>query len=205
VSQYVSEYAVAQVISKALSRLFDPRLSATTQSSSCPQLDASVCTGLVREINKLAIQAAMGANRQISFQALLSLQLQFGSSDSRLPKIIAKLFGKVLKAEENSSLSFARKNFDINHLLCFIENTLVQIEDMRQKENESKNGESSNSLESVLVSCTDMIKSLLQSMLKHRGLDVLNNVFVEKGIEPGNSLVDRLIVSCKVEKDATEN
>mmetsp|Transcript_363 Transcript_363/g.549 ORF Transcript_363/g.549 Transcript_363/m.549 type:complete len:1476 (+) Transcript_363:109-4536(+) len=133
----VSESAVSITIRQASSSLLDHRLSATSASAEYG-LDPSTCKKMVKAINKLAIQATHGAKRDISFQSLLSLQLQFclgaieqnvPSSDvsnahHRMSRIITKLFGRVLKAEANEPTSFSSNNFDLEAVLGSLETVL---------------------------------------------------------------------------------
>lgn len=82
---------------------------------------------------QLAVQAATGSTRHFAFEALLSLQQQLClKSDptedplfnSRLSRVVSKLFSRVVKAEEGAQHPFSSRNVDLEAVVCVLEDTL---------------------------------------------------------------------------------
>jgi hypothetical protein len=90
---------------------------------------------MVKAINKLAIQASYGAKRNIAFQSLISLQLQFctanvkhdikesKNTNNRMSRIVTKLFTRVLSAEDGNSDPFSTVQFDMVSMFASLEDT----------------------------------------------------------------------------------
>ena len=116
-----------------------------------------------------AVQAATGSTRHISLQALMTLQLQLclhkadgtdAALNNRLSRIVTKLFGRVIKAEEGGEDPFFNPNVDVEALLCSIEDLLVACNDADNK--------SHTSADRSLSECKNMGKSLVSALLKSK-------------------------------------
>jgi hypothetical protein len=110
--------------------LLDSRLTLGASDSN-GALDVESSTQLVKALNRLAIQAAIGSPRNTSLHSLLMLQIEYASRvndfqperNSRLARICTKLYTRVIKSEEASTSAFAR-HIDIGALLCTVEKFL---------------------------------------------------------------------------------
>ena len=175
--------------------LLDPRLSSD-------QLSEETGSQMVRAINKvttqffpndrpasatqtyncntilftqLAVQAATGASRYASFQALMTLQLQLQlnlkdgvvevSADEdevfthRLSRVVTKLFARVIRAEEGSSNPYSQNGMDMDALLCAVEDYLSVCHE----------SEGPILMVEAVTICTDMVKTLILSVLGSHG------------------------------------
>jgi cytoskeleton-associated protein 5 len=123
------------LIREAGTALLDPRLAQSTKQGDVAlgQIDEATSTQMVRAINKLAVQAATGATRENSIQALITLQDQLSSNagvgedapfNHRLSRVVTKLSTRVIKAEESTSQPFSSSSMDMETILCFLEDTL---------------------------------------------------------------------------------
>eukprot|EP00980_Cylindrotheca_fusiformis_P018775 scaffold6257_cov144-Cylindrotheca_fusiformis.AAC.1 len=184
------------LIKEAGKALLDRRLASSSSTSVDSKLDDATSTQMVRAINKLAVQAATGAKRDVSFQALIALQQQLSMNahtadesmfNSRLSRVVTKLFSRVIKAEEGETRPFASDHFDTESILCCLEDSLVAC---RQSEhgNESADGEAaSHKLAALLVT----------AMLRARGeLFSLRGELDELGIDSNSSDLGQLVSSC---------
>jgi len=161
------------LIKEAGTALLDPRLAQQTkQSDTGPnQIDEVTSTQMVRAINKLAVQAATGATRENSIQALIRLQDQLSSSEneevedsqfnSRLSRVVTKLSTRVIKAEEGTPHPFSSSSMDMETVLCFFEDTLDVCRKADQAMDPSGQSERT-------AATSHMVKSLVTSILKHR-------------------------------------
>lgn len=128
---------------------------------------------------KLAVQAATGATRHTALISLMALQQQLclevpdaGDQqifNSRLSRVVTKLFGKVVKAEENLSKPFATGTMDMESLVCAMDDLLVATKESSNK------GLAPESVDA----CTDLIKVLVESIIKVHG----GSTFLRKEIE----------------------
>jgi cytoskeleton-associated protein 5 len=164
----VAQDQLGLLIREAGTALLDPRLSSTS--------DINEATGsqMVRAINKLAVQAATGAQRHTSLLALMALQQQIslivnnGTSleeetfNGRLSRVLTKLFMRVVKAEESNADPFSNNDFDLEAVLCGTEDFLSAC----------KAASECRPMEMV-TACRDMITKLAEALLKNRGSSAL--------------------------------
>ena len=115
---------------------------------------------------QLAVQAATGAKRHVSIQALLNLHLQLslesdGSSDavfnSRLARVVNKLFTRAIKSEEGGVGAFSNASMDVAAVLCCLEDTLVRCDQVERSSMGSDAVQSSRNQARLLV--TAMLKA----------------------------------------------
>lgn len=133
------------LIREAGTALLDPRLAQSTKQGDIAlcQIDEATSTQMVRAINKLAVQAATGATRENSIQALITLQDQLSSNagvgedvqfNNRLSRVVTKLSTRVIKSEESTSHPFSSSSMDMETVLCFLEDTLDACRKREQPE-----------------------------------------------------------------------
>ena len=148
---------------------------------------------------QLAVQAATGAKRDSSFQALIALQQQLSMSadtpdetvfNSRLSRVVTKLFSRVIKAEEGGIQPFSSNDFDTESIICCLEDSLVACE----------KAEEENRPEETVAATRNLAKLLTTAMLKSRGeCFSLRTEMDELGIDSGDSELGRLLISCAIE------
>ena len=176
---------LTNLIKEAGTALLDPRLA--QKSGDEGQIDEATSTQMVRAINKLAVQAATGAAREKSLQSLIRLQDLLSSNNdahdnslfnSRLSRVVTKLFSRVIKAEESTPYPFSSTNIDIRAMLRCVEETTEGCRDATQ----------------------NMLKLIVVSILKARGESATIRIEIENiGIDPDSSSLGLLINSCSVE------
>jgi len=173
ISLLVSQNALTFVIKNAIMGLLDPRLALTTKKENS-SLSEDICKKLLKSINKLAIQAAYGASRHLSLQALMFLQFQLcgrklysdpSSINMRMSKIITKLFVKTLKSEESEQFPFSSKRLDIKILLVKLEDMLL---DTSLKTSEMS---VDCDFENRMKPCINMGRDLMMGLLKAKHRD----------------------------------
>lgn len=104
------------------------------------------------------------------------------NSSSRLSRVITKLFSRVIRTEESSQHAYDAEFFDMEALICFLEDTLA----------------SSNCFES----CRDMVKSLVTSILtKHGNCESLWSQMDELEIDRVESALGFMVLECGRELD----
>jgi hypothetical protein len=194
-SKKVTEDVLTVLIREAGKALLDPRLA----SSSSSTLGEATSTQMVRAINKLAVQAATGSTRHVSLQALTTLQLQLGLGhdvdadpvfNSRLSRVVTKLFARVIKAEESSPAAFATSSMDMEVVLCSLEDTLGAC-DHAEEEGRSPDG---------VVASRNIVKTLVTAIIKTRGgSSSLKSQMEELGIDPELSLLGKVVRQCTEE------
>jgi hypothetical protein len=140
-SKLVREDELKNLIEDAGKALLDPRLAASS-GSRVAKLDEAISIQMVRAINKLAVQAATGATRHISIKALMALQLKLSLDSSRndgalfntrLARVITKLFARVIKAEEGSEAPFSSSTMDVDAILCCLDATLEACDEAEHR------------------------------------------------------------------------
>jgi len=175
------------LIKEAGTALLDPRLA--QKSGDDVQIDEATSTQMVRAINKLAVQAATGAARENSLQALIRLQDQLSSNtdahdnplfNSRLSRIVTKLSTRVIKAEEGTPYPFASTNMDTETILCCLEDTL---ENCPEGAGATKN----------------MVKLIVMAILRTRGESTMRKEMRDLEIDPHSSALGLLVESCASE------
>lgn len=185
------------LIREAGKALLDRRLAS---SSSAPEkLDDATSTQMVRAINKLAVQAATGAKRDSSIQALIALQQQLSMSvdtqeesvfNSRLSRVVTKLFTRVIKAEEGEEQPYGSDDFDTESILCCLEDALEACEKAKEQ----------NTPEEAIFATHNLVKMLTTSILKARGESFsLREEMDELGIDSSDSELGKLLISCAIE------
>lgn len=182
------------LIKEAGKALLDPRLAPPSKSVEGTQLDEATSTQLVRAINKLAVQAATGAKRENSIQALVTLQEQLSLNidacedplfNSRLSRVVTKLLTRVLKAEESTSDPFLSPTMDIEAVLCCLEDALVACD----KAEDSGNAEGAASTRNVA-------KLVVTAVLNSRGeASTLLDEMANLDIDPSASALGKLVSS----------
>jgi hypothetical protein len=193
ISKTIRVEDLAVLIKEAGKALLDSRLAS---SSAVNVLDEATSTQMVRAINKLAVQAATGATRHHALEALMSLQQQLclkaeASDDpvfnSRLSRVVTKLFARVVKAEESCQQPFSSSSVDIEAVICFLEDALVAC------------GEADNSKissDSILVT-KNLARVLLTAILKAHGeTESFRNQMNELEIDPTSSSLGVLLSAC---------
>ena len=181
ISQDAIEDIIRLTATKLLDSRLDSRLLSTSSSAVVSALDSSTKDQLVRAVNKLAIQAAIGSNRMKSLLALMSLQIELcdkvhglDSVDNyettcRLSRVFAKLFSRTLKAEESNSSLLSSDEFDLKSLLQSLALMLSASDAFTASHDNAVNARRDN----ANVSCTNMGKSLVFGHTKN-GANVTN-------------------------------
>ena len=178
-SRKVSQDALALLIRETGQALLDSRLSVSSHRAS--SLDESTSSQMVRAINKLAVQASTGSCRHVSLQALMALQQQLMLQETETPndtafnrrisRIVTKLFGKVIKAEQGEVDPFSSATVDIEALICALEDMLVSVyEDPRAATTQNEDARST---------CESMATVLLQAMTSSRGSVDIRDIMSE--------------------------
>jgi hypothetical protein len=131
--------------------------------------------------------------------SLMSLQLDLGFDtegdanavfNSRLSRVVTKLFARVVKAEEGTPIPFSSSVVDTEAVLCCLEDTLVACDDA---EREGRYGDG-------VAASRNLVKVLIVAMLKARGGPTsIVNELEELGISPDSSSLGNLVTSCAEE------
>jgi len=125
----------------------------------------------------------------------LQIQLSFGDPkshddamfNSRLARVMSKLFSRLIKAEEASSTPFSSHGIDMESILC-------SLEDFANACEQAKDKVGSNATEPV-ITCTDMIKSLLESILQVHSASVIFKMMDELEIDRNTSGIGMILNS----------
>lgn len=202
----VTQDALALLIREAAKALLDPRLAVSSHHAMTSQLDESTSSQMVRAINKLAVQAATGSPRDVSIEALLALQLQLctvgnetaadAAFNSRLSRIVTKLFAKVLKAEAASAEPFSPETVDMETVICALEDMLVATSFAPGAPNRNR--------QDAVETCSNMGRSLLIPIFNARGeggIEEFRAMMDELGIHSRDSKLGLLVTSCESEID----
>jgi len=200
----VSQEAVAAIIKETSSRLLDPRLASSST------LEKSTSTQLVRAINKLAIQAAIGSNRKSSLAALIALQICLCEDtqkdlsnilydfNSRLARVFSKLFVRVIKAEESCVGRSFEDKLDLKTLLASLDSMLSASYGLNPKEADVGNDRRKGV--TITESCTNMAKALIASFLKsENGAKTIKSTCYELGINSSSFFISKVVESCETE------
>jgi len=148
-------------------------------------LDVESSTQLVKALNRLAIQAAIGSPRQTSLQALMFLQIEYSSpvdhllpdensaTSTRLARVSSKLFTRVIKSEESSSSAFG-PHICNESLLYSVEQFLASIADL--KRHSSLEGDNLAELPKMLLTAFISVKGVssetdLRKLMASAGID----------------------------------
>lgn len=186
----VSQEDLMLLIRETATALLDPRLV-----PGASELDEATSTQMVRAINKTTISAASGVPRHTSLQALLTIQQQLclepsadpdsGAFQRRMSRVISKLFARVIRHEEGLSTPFSTETVDMEALTCVMEDTLVACS--------NENGKVD--FDTIEI-CRDMVKTLVQSIVKSYGGPIkLLNFMDDLGIDSESSDLGKLVHS----------
>jgi len=176
----VTDISLTQLIREASLALLDSRLASASFPSN--GIDSTTATHLVRAINKLAIQAAISSHRHVAFKSLMSLQLQFCSGNNyevgnqRLARVTAKLFARVIKAEETTSNPFS--GVDLEYILCSLDDTLVACDEKIGVD---------------MSPCIDLVRSLLTAIVKSQDREKVVVILSDLGIDIDESRLGVLL------------
>ena len=159
---------------------------------------------------QLAVQAATGSPRDVAIEALLALQLQLctvgnetaadAAFNSRLSRIVTKLFVKVLKAEAASSRPFSPETIDLEAIICALEDMLVSTAFAPGAPNRNR--------QDAVETCSNMGRSLLIPILNARGkggVEEFRAMMDDLGIHPRESKLALLVTSCEAELNYSAN
>lgn len=135
---------------------------------------------------QLAVQAATSSPRHTTFQALLTVQKEIANTtdmidddeksafNDRLSKIMAKLFARVIRAEEGTEEPYSTTSVDKNALILYLDAFLSEC--------------------SASDPCYSMVQTLIASMLHERGMtSELRTLLEETGIDPQASAIGLMI------------
>lgn len=159
---------------------------------------------------QLAVQAATGSRRDVSIEALLALQLQLctlgnetaadAAFNSRLSRVVTKLFAKVIKAESASARPFSPETIDIEALLCALEDMLVAVT--------NSSGAPNRIRQDAFDTCTNMGRSIMVPLLSargRRGISEIREIMDSLGIDPQESKLAALVTSCEPELEFSDD
>ncbi|KAL3938720.1 MAG: hypothetical protein SGARI_001631 [Bacillariaceae sp.] len=190
------------LIKEAGTGLLDKRLasSSSTPSKTKP-LAEETSSQMVRAINKLAVQAAVGAKRENAIQALFRLQEQISLNatagddpqfNSRLSRVVTKLMTRIIKAEESVKIGdnvpapFDSSSMDMETIICCLDDSLTA----------SYRAENDDNIEGA-TAVREMAKLVLVSILKARGeSSTFCQMMTDIGIVPESSELGKLVSSC---------
>ena len=212
ITQDAIEDIVRITTTKLLDSRLDSRLSPTSSSVLVSSLDSATKDQLVRGVNKLAIQTVIGSSRMKSLLALMSLQVELcdkvyvlDSVDSyettcRLSRVYAKLFARVIKAEESNRYLLNGDDFDLNTLLQCLAHMLSASDAFTASHELNVTAKRDN----TNVSCTNMGKSLVLFLLKSKisPSDIqieLDRLSIHRS-SPINKLLDSSMPNKKLDK-----
>lgn len=122
--------------------------------------------------------------------SLASFDEETAAFNSRLSRVVAKLFARVVKAEEGGSNPFAPDILDTEALLCAMEDLLVACQ-------QAEHTASSEMLESI-DACNDMVRMLVLAIIKaHGNACFVRTLLDDLGVDPHSSALGVLISSCE--------
>jgi hypothetical protein len=137
---------------------------------------------------QLAVQAATDAPRAAAFQALMDVQdhllrearVEFSEEaallNSRLSRVISKLFGRVVKSEEAKAEPYSSESVDLESLVCLIEDTLCA--------------------HSTDDAVTDMARVLTESIVSTYGASAILSMLEDMGMGLQASKFSQLVRTC---------
>ena len=191
-SRKVSLEALVLLIRETGRALLDSRLSVSSHRAS--SLDESTSSQMVRAINKLAVQASTGSSRHVSLQALMMLQQQLMLQETESPndtafnrrvsRIVTKLFGKVIQAEQGEVDPFSSATIDMESLICALEDLLVAAcENLRA---------GTAHFDEARSTCESMATTLLQAMIGARGSNDIRNLMSDLEFDSSSHLLSMI-------------
>jgi hypothetical protein len=118
--------------------------------------------------------------------------------NSRLSRVVAKLFARVVKAEEGGPNPFSPDVFDTEALLCAMEDLLVACQ-------QAEHNASPEMLESI-DGCNEMVRMLVLSIIKaHGDASFLRTLLDDLGVDSLSSALGVLVSSCEEEAVESES
>ena len=118
--------------------------------------------------------------------------------NSRLSRVVAKLFARVVKAEEGGSNPFSPEVLDTEALLCAMEDLLVACQ-------QAGDIASPEMLESI-DTCNDMVRMLVLSIIKaHGDASFVRTLLDDLGVDTHSSALGLLISTCEEEAADSES
>lgn len=145
----------------------------------------------------------------MSIEALLALQLQLctvgndsaadAAFNSRLSRIVTKLFAKVLKAETATAKPFSSETIDLEAIICALEDMLVATALAPGAPNRNR--------QDAVDTCSYMGRSLLIPILNARGeggIEEIRSMMDDLGIDSRESKLALLVTSCESELDFSD-
>lgn len=120
----------------------------------------------------------------------LSLEADSGADpvfNSRLARVVNKLFTRVVKSEESGVGAFSSDSMDIAAVLCCLEDTLAHCDEVESRSNSDETVQSSRNQARVLIT----------AILKARGgVDSIQSEMEDLGIDPQTSSLGVTLTSC---------
>lgn len=112
--------------------------------------------------------------------------------NARLSRIVAKLFAKVMKAEDAKPQPFRADSFDLQSLLCALEDMLVAVQDAQRDQKVDNT-----------TACRDMAKTLMASIVKSGSFSVseIKDQMEQLGIDSVDSALAILLDSVSPRPD----
>ena len=141
------------------------------------------------------MQAATGAERHVAIQALLRLHLELSFDttandqvfNSRLARVVNKLFARVVKAEDSCANPFSPSSVDTVAILRSLQQTLAYCDEAEDAPNAAD----------AVKSSRNQVMVLLAALLKARGGDdAIRSEMESVGIDPFNSALGVSVTSC---------
>mmetsp|Transcript_19330 Transcript_19330/g.39972 ORF Transcript_19330/g.39972 Transcript_19330/m.39972 type:complete len:571 (+) Transcript_19330:1772-3484(+) len=146
-SRQIDQPTLQFLLAECCKGLLDVRLSSAVKGDPTFETQSQI----VRAVNKLTIQSAVTSSRTVSVQCLLSLHLKLmKEKDLKTRKVVAKLLGKVTKAEAvaNPASPFGLfgpehvreggEVVDIEAVVCCLEDFLVECANNLEKAEEEE-------------------------------------------------------------------
>lgn len=110
--------------------------------------------------------------------------------NSRLSRVVSKLFSRVLKAEEGTSSPYADDHIDVEALLCWMDDLLVSCGEMTDKRGNTVFHSSMDTVDA----CREMVNTLVQAIISaHGSTSVLYEILDSLEIDRKTSLIGQLI------------
>jgi hypothetical protein len=133
----------------------------------------------------------------LTLQQQLSLEVSDDADDdgfnSRLSRVVTKLFARVVKAEEGVADPFSSDLIDLEALICSMEDLLVAAETRVV-----------SLVDGSSEACYEMVKTLVLAIMNaHQGSAYLRAQMEELGIDPHTSALGTMIALC--DEDGTDD
>ncbi len=110
--------------------------------------------------------------------------------NSRLSRVVSKLFARVVKAEESSPVPFSPASVDIEAIICFLEDALVAC----------NKADEEDAAKDAVSGTTHLVKVLVTAILKaRRDTTTLRDLMDQLEISPVSSALGKLVAICASE------